>query len=137
MPPVESTAYGSRSLNSSVQTKGGTNTNGKPDLHQGGWSKHAFQRTLLFVCELKSIRTCMHSTTPRLWAVPPWHCHHVPHKTKTDIVSYSYKTKQAGHAGTTLLIFVFVFVQQGKGKKKQVFFIKFSLCGYIRHSPPQ
>ena len=62
----------------------------------------------------------MHSTTPRLWAVPPWHCHHVPHKTKTDIVLYSCKTKQAGHAGTTLLIFVFVFMQQGKRKKASV-----------------
>jgi hypothetical protein len=66
----------------------------------------------------------MHSTTPRLWAVPPWHCHHVPHKTKTDIVLYSCKTKQAGHAGTTLLIFVFVFVQQGKGKKASIFFME-------------
>ena len=113
---------GSRSLNSSVQ-KGWYEHDGKPDLHLGGWSKHAFKGHC-FVCELKNIRTCMHSTTPRLWAVPPWHCHHVPHKTKTDIVLYSCKTKQAGHAGTTLLRFSLNFRAARERKKSKCFFME-------------
>ena len=128
MPPVESSAYGTPVTEFFLYKKGWYEHDGKPDLHLGGWSKHAFKGHC-FVCELKNIRTCMHSTTPRLWAVPPWHCHHVPHKTKTDIVLYSCKTKQAGHAGTTLLKFKYIFMHKEKEKSKC--FVYGGLCSRV------
>ena len=70
----------------------------------------------------------MHSTTPRLWAVPPWRGHHARFKktitcTKSQwfIIFVHEKTKVSGHASTTQINFCFVFMQQGR--RKQVFLL--------------
>ena len=55
MPPVESSAYGTPVTEFFLYKKGWYEHDGKPDLHLGGWSKHAFKGHC-FVCELKNIK---------------------------------------------------------------------------------
>ena len=86
MPPVESTAYGSRSLNSSVQKRVvRTRTESLTCIRGGGRSMRS--KDIALCASLRISRSCMHSTTPRLWAVPPWHCHHAPSKDTKPIAS--------------------------------------------------
>ena len=84
--------------------------------------------SLSSVCKTWSHKTCcMHSTTPRLWAVPPWHGHHARFFFKQQLVQNhngislcAWTTKVSGHASTTQKKFSFVFVQQGR---KSIFIV--------------